>query len=184
MKTTYLPVLLSAVFIIIFSGSVWGDTFGSGLNTFDIAFVPIGNPVNVADKTGDPNPAGSVPYIFRMGKYEISEQIIAKANTLGGLGITMDGRGPDKPATSVSWNQAARLVNWLNSSTGAPPAYKFAIQPGEDGYDSNNNILLWTSADAGYDPGNRYRNKLARYFLPNMDEWYKAAFFDPGNGVY
>lgn len=185
MKTTYLPVILSTLFIaIIFSGSAWGDAFGSGANTFDIAFVPIGSPGNVADTTGDPNPAGSVPYTFRMGKYEISEQIIAKANALGGLGIAMDARGPDKPATSVSWNEAARLVNWLNSSTGAPPAYKFASQPGEDGYDSNDDILLWTPTDAGYNPGNRYRNTLARYFLPSMDEWYKVAFFDPVSGVY
>ena len=44
-----------------------GDTFGSGANTFDIEFVSIGNPGNAADTTGNPNPAGSVPYAYRMG---------------------------------------------------------------------------------------------------------------------
>ena len=136
--------ILAAVVGISFADRAAADTFGSGANTFDIEFVTIGNPGNAADTTGNPNPAGSVPYTYRMGKFEISEQMIDKANTLGGLGITKDTRGPDKPATSVSWNEAARFVNWLNTSTGSTPAYKFALQPGEAGYNANANIQLWT----------------------------------------
>jgi len=52
-----------------------------------------------------------VPYSYRIGKYEISEQMIDKANALGGLGITKDSRGPDKPATNVTWFEAAKFVN-------------------------------------------------------------------------
>ena len=182
MKTT--SALVSLIIVFAFSNCVRADTFGSGANTFNIEFVTIGNPGNAADTTGNPNPAGSVPYTYRMGKFEISEQMIDKANTLGGLGITKDTRGADKPATSVSWNEAARFVNWLNTSTGSPPAYKFAIQPGEGGYSANANIQLWTPSDAGYNPNNLYRNSLARYFLPSVDEWYKAAYYDPTSGVY
>ena len=54
-------------------------------------------------------------YTYRIGKFEISEQMIDKANALGGLGITKDTRGPDFPATSVTWYEAARFVNWLNA---------------------------------------------------------------------
>ena len=134
-----------ALLMAVADGAVLGraamfDTFGSGANTFDIEFVSIGNPGNAADTTGSPNPAGSVPYTYRMGKFEISEQMIDKANAVGGLGITKDTRGADKPATSVSWNEAARFVNWLNTSSGSTPAYKFAIQPGEVGYNANANI--------------------------------------------
>ena len=176
--------ILAAAVGVSFADRAAADTFGSGANTFDIEFVTIGNPGNAADTTGNPNPAGSVPYTYRMGKFEISEQMIDKANTLGGLGITKDTRGPDKPATSVSWNEAARFVNWLNTSTGSTPAYKFALQPGEVGYNANANIELWTISDAGYNPNNLYRNSLARYFLPSVDEWYKAAYYDPTSGVY
>jgi formylglycine-generating enzyme len=164
--------------------SAAGDTFGSGANTFDIEFVTIGNPGNAADTTGEPNPAGSVPYTYRMGKFEVSEQMIDEANAEGGLGITKETRGPNKPATFVNWNEAARFVNWLNTSTGSPPAYKFAIQPGEVGYIANANIELWTISDAGYDPNNLFRNTLARYFLPDVHEWYKAAYYDPTSGIY
>jgi formylglycine-generating enzyme required for sulfatase activity len=110
--------------------------------------------------------------------------MINKANAEGGLGLTKDTRGPDKPATSVTWNEAARFVNWLNTSSGSLPAYKFAIQPGEPGYVANTDIQLWTPSDAGYDPNNLYRNSQAKYFLPSVHEWYKAAYYDPTTGVY
>jgi hypothetical protein len=35
---------------------------------------PTGQLPNPADTTGSPNPAGSVPYSYRIGKHEISEQ--------------------------------------------------------------------------------------------------------------
>ncbi|MEX0610642.1 MAG: SUMF1/EgtB/PvdO family nonheme iron enzyme, partial [Pirellulales bacterium] len=84
----------------------------------------------------------------------------------------------------VSWFEAARFVNWLNTSTGSTPAYKFAIQPGEVGYSARANIQLWTISDAGYNPANLFRNSLAKYFLPSAHEWYKAAYYDPTSGVY
>jgi hypothetical protein len=186
MKTTVTRVLfVAALSGFFFANRAAADSFGSGLNTFDIEFVPIGNPGNVADDlSANPDFAGSVPYTYRIGKFEISEQMIDKANAEGGLGIIKDTLGFDKPATSVSWNEAARFVNWLNTSTGSSPAYKFAIQPGQVGYSANADIELWDSNDAGYNPNNLYRNRLARYFLPSVDEWYKAAYYDPTGGNY
>lgn len=150
------------------------DTFGSGSNTFDIEFVTIGSPGNAADTTGSPNPAGSVAYEYRIGKFEISEEMIDKANTLDALGITHDNRGANKPASSISWFEAAKFVNWLNTSEGHSPAYKF----------NGSTFELWQFGDAGYDPNNLFRNSQARYFLPSVDEWYKAAYYNAGDGTY
>lgn len=184
-STRFLTLLMTALFCGDFAHRAAGDTFGSGANTFDIEFVTIGNPGNAADDvSADPDFAGSVPYTYRIGKYEISEQMIDKANTLGGLGIITSNSSADKPATLTTWNQAARFVNWLNTSSGSMPAYKFAIQPKEAGYSPHGNIQLWTIGDAGYNPNNLYRNSLANYFLPSVDEWYKAAYYDPSGGVY
>ncbi len=61
-----------------FIAPVVADTFGTGANSFTIDFVTIGNPGNPPD--ANPNPAGAVPYSYRIGKYEISEQMIEKAN--------------------------------------------------------------------------------------------------------
>ena len=149
------------------------DTFGRGASSFEIPFVTIGQPGNAPD--GEPNPAGAVTYTYRIGKYEISEQMIEKANAAGALGITKDVRGPDKPATSITWFEAAQFVNWLNTSTGATPAYKF---------DSAGNFKLWLPSDPGYNSQNLFRNSLARYFLPSVDEWHKAAYYDPAAGHY
>ena len=166
--------LIAAVIVLLPAPISYADTFGSGSDTFGIVFVTIGNPGNADDTTGDPNQAGSVAYEYRIGKFEISEDMINKANTLGGLGITHDNRGANKPAFSITWPEAAKFVNWLNTDSGSTPAYKF----------SGSTFELWTPGDAGYDPNNLFRNSLATYFLPSMDEWYKAAYYDPNAGVY
>jgi formylglycine-generating enzyme required for sulfatase activity len=172
MKTTAAFVFLA--FTVRYARAVQADSFGSGANTFDVEFVSIGNPDNPVDATGNPNPAGKVEYVYRMGKYEISEDIINKANALGGLGITHNNRGLKKPATSISWFEAAMFVNWLNTSTGHHPAYKF----------NGSTFELWQSGDAGYNPANPFRNNQAFYVLPTAEEWYKAAYYDPAAGVY
>jgi formylglycine-generating enzyme required for sulfatase activity len=155
-------------------------TFGSGSNTFTMEFVTIGNPGNTADTTGTPNPAGSVGYTYGIGKTEVSESMISKYNleygNANGLTITTEEvpLGPNKPATKVSWNEAARFVNWLNTSTGGFAAYKFTTTG------VNDNIALWTVDDTlDYDPLNPYRSKRAIYALPSYNEWYKAAYYDP-----
>ena len=148
------------------------ESFGSGANAFTMEFVTIGNPNNAADTTGSPNPAGAVSYTYNIGKYEVSRDMINKANTAGVLGITLmnmssyGGNGVNRPATGVSWYEAATYVNWLNTSTGGTAAYKFV----------GGTFQLWSSTDAGYNASNMFRNSLAKYWLPSSNEWYKAAY--------
>lgn len=178
MKATYAPAL---AILTLCTSSAYADTFGSGANSFTIDFVDIGNPGNVADTTGKPSPAGAVPYSYRIGKYEISRGMISAANAEAGLGLTLanmtawGGNGADQPATGVSWVGLAKFVNWLNTSTGHSPAYKF---------DAQGAFQLWTASDFGYNPANQFRNTLAKYVLPSNDEWYKAAFYNPATGTY
>ena len=159
-------------------------TFGSGSNTFGIEFVEIGSPGNPADTTGTPNPVGSVPYTFDIAKFEISRDMITKANAEGGLGITLwdmssyGGNGANKPATGISWLEAARFVNWLNTSKGYQAAYRI---------DGNGNFQLWDVADSWTDSvrgTNRFRHKDSYFWLPSADEWYKAAYYDPDSGTW
>jgi formylglycine-generating enzyme required for sulfatase activity len=135
-------------------------------------FVTIGNPGNAADTTGVPNPVGSVAYTYNIGKYEVSRDMITKANSSGSLGITMQdmsiygGNGVNRPAAGISWNEAAKFVNWLNTSTGGTAAYKFV----------GGTFQLWSAGDAGYDASNMFRNSLAKYVIASRHEWYKAAY--------
>ncbi|MGJ8726365.1 MAG: choice-of-anchor D domain-containing protein [Roseibacillus sp.] len=152
---------------------------------FSMNFVEIGEAGNADDNTGN----GAVGSPYRIAKYEVSRSMIDAYNlNSGGPTLTMadmtsyNANGGDRPATGISWNEAARFVNWLNTSQGHAPAYKFTTNGGND------DIALWTSQDSGYDPTNAFRNSNAFYFLPSEDEWYKAAYFDPalngGSGGY
>jgi len=161
----------------------FATTFGTGANQFTMNFVPIGSPSNVADTTGSPNPVGSVAYDYSIGKFEVNEDMITKYNagfgTANGLAITKDTLGTNKPATSVSWNEATRFTNWMNTSTGGFAAYKFTTSG------VNANIALWTPAETlDYNAANPFRSLRANYVLPNHDEWYKAAYFDPTTNTY
>ena len=165
------------------------ETFGSGDNAFTMDFVTIGNPGNAADTTGAPNPVGSVAYTYNLGKYEVSRDQINKANSAGGLGITMydmsstmydmsssfGGNGVNRPATGVNWNEAAGYVNWLNESKGYQAAYKF---------DGSGNFQLWSAGDAGYNANNMFRNSLAKYVIASSNEWYKGAYGSPSGTWY
>jgi len=148
------------------------ETFGSGDNAFTMDFVTIGNPNNVADTTGSPNPVGSVAYTYNLGKHEVSRDQIDKANAAGSLGITMSdmsdygGNGVNRPGTGISWYAAATYVNWLNTSTGGTAAYKFV----------GGTFQLWSAGDAGYNANNMFRNSLAKYVIASSNEWYKGAY--------
>jgi sulfatase modifying factor 1 len=163
-------------------------TFGVAGNSFEMEFVPIGSPGNAPDTTGTPNPAGSVAYVYGIGKFEVSRRMVETYNAVFGTANTLQisladltpygGNGPDKPAT-LSWNSAARFVNWLNTSTGGYAAYKYNTGG------VNANIATWSASDVlDYDPSNPYRSRRATFALPSANEWYKAAYYDPGSGAY
>ena len=188
MKTPAMKITALCALALASITTARADTFGSGGNAFTIDFVTIGDPGNANDSgtTGIFfTPYGGVGSTFQMGTYEVSEDMINKANAEGGLFITKDTRtSVNQAATSVSWNEAARFVNWLNVSSGYAVAYKFAVQPGGGGYTGNEDLVLWTGGDAGYDAGNLYRNSDAHYFLPSENEWYKAAFYSGSGTTY
>ena len=152
------------------------QNFGSGANAFSIDFVEIGNAGNTPDVRTYVNPysVGAVSYIYNLGKYEVSRDVVQKASSSGGLGITLSdmsiygGNGGNRPAVGVSFQEMARIVNWLNTSKGYEVAYNFG--------GLNGNISAWASGQ--HYQNNLFRNKNAVFFLPTLDEWYKGAFAD------
>ena len=171
------PVLVPSIWTV-FGILPENNTFG-GANNFSLDFVTIGNPGNSNDITG----YGKVAYNYQMGTYAISQnQIdIAAMNGLQGM-PTGDWTG-DLPATSIRWDQIAAFINWLNTSQGYRPAYNLTYS---NGY---YNVSLWPTNQAWTNGGtNLYRNANCVYFLPNENEWYKAAYYDPnkngGRGGY
>jgi len=150
------------------------DTFGTGPNTFTIDFVPIGNAGNGADEGAGgglySSPYGGVPYAYRMGTYEISQDTIDKATGSGLTNVVAGFWTANQPAVNMTWYEAAAFVNWLNTSTGHQAAYNL-------NFDVDWSMSVWSSTERWQLGGeNLFRHKDTYYFLPSEDEWYKAAF--------
>jgi len=203
MKTTCTFVFFSATLTlaICFVSKAHASTV-----TFDWATV--GNPGNADDIHGPGH--GSVDYTYRISKTEVTNaQYVDFLNavadtdtnelynasmgsdTVGGItrsgssgsytyAVKADsiGNGPggvdgddytyaNKPVVYVSFFDAMRFTNWLENGqpTGAQGS--------------------GTTEDGVYTIGsgvNEVRNPSAIYFIPSVDEWYKAAYYDPNSG--
>jgi len=166
---------LVAAFTLGIQTSVRADTFGSGADTFTIDFVNIGNAGNAADTTG----YGAVPYEYRVGTYEITQDAITKATAGGLANVTAGEWTGNQPMAPISWYEAAAFVNWLNTSSGKTPAYDLTFSNGSW------SMALWSSEQAWTAGGtNLYRNKDAFYFLPSENEWYKPAYYNAAGTNY
>jgi formylglycine-generating enzyme required for sulfatase activity len=165
--------------------------------------VAIGNPGNAADPpaycmAGD---CGSVAEPFQISRFEVTNAQYAEflnavadadPNGLYALAMASDARGgitrsggsgsysyavkagrADHPVVFVSFWDALRFANWLHN--GEPAG---AQGPGttEDG--------AYTLAPGAVAGNTVTRNPGAQVFLPSENEWYKAAYYDPGLDSY
>ncbi len=171
--------LTLAGMLAIFALAARADTFGLPGNEFTIDFVNVGNAGNSDDAGAGGglyfSSYGGVRYPYRIGVYEVPQSAIDKAAASGMTNVVSDAWIGNQPAGNIRWYDAAAFVNWLNVSTGHPPAYKMTFL-------GSWSMELWSPAESwDNDPGpgvelNRYRHKDAWYFIPSEDEWYKAAF--------
>jgi formylglycine-generating enzyme required for sulfatase activity len=154
-------------------------------------YVVIGNPGNPKDTQWN-TARGAVGYEYEISKYKVSNaeysaflNAVAKSDphnlmVSGGGEILRDGEdgnytytvleGREKrPVLFVAVVDAMRMANWLSNG-------------GKPGSDTETGTYTFT----GYDVVSQ-RAANADYFLPNDDEWYKAAYYDPtknGTGGY
>jgi formylglycine-generating enzyme required for sulfatase activity len=168
-------------------------------------WVTVGDPGNVPDT--DPylypsicgpdwdQPCGSVPYTYRIGKYEVTnaqyaEFLNAVAATDTNLlynpdmdwgGITRSGSPgsysygtvagrENLPVLFVGFNDTVRFANWLHN--GQPTGMQDSTTTEDGAYPF---IDFWTVGA---------RNPGATVFLPSEDEWYKAAYYDAASMSY
>jgi len=171
----------------------------------DIVTVPVGNAGNTADSRY--GGYGAVGYEYNIGQHEVTAgqyteflNKVAGVDAYGlynttmsrtdyGSGITRSGGGTvvnpytysvnaafvNRPVNYVSWGDSARFANWLHNDqpTGAQDA-----NTTEDGaYALNgatsNAALLAVDREADW-----------KWALTSEDEWYKAAYYNPGSSSY
>lgn len=148
-------------------------------------WVNVGNPGNAADATG----YGAVAYAYKIGKYEVTNtqygEFLNKKGASNSysiynsamLGITQSGVPgafsysvtptlANHPVVHVSWFDAARFANWLMNGQG--------ISDMETGaYSLNGAMSGVVTANIG-----------ALVYIPNENEWYKAAYYSAVSANY
>jgi len=157
-------------------------------------WVTVGNPGNAPDplNEGSIPGIGSVPYVYRIAKHEVTNDQYAQFLTAvavtdtNGLynalmdseargGITQSGSPGaftynvktnmgDKPVMFVSFFDAMRFVNWLHN--GQPTGAQDAGTTEDGVYSISDGLSETRAADA-------------LFFIPTENEWYKAAYHQP-----
>ncbi len=142
---------------------------------------------------------GGVPYEFSIGKYEVTiNQYAAFLNSVASVtsdshivnlwatgmthdlniaGISRSGSGTlaspysysvigsgNRPITYVSWFDAARFCNWLHNGA-------------TNGASTETGAYTLNGATSGV---NFTKNIGATWWIPSLDEWYKAAWYKGG----
>jgi formylglycine-generating enzyme required for sulfatase activity len=177
---------------------------GGQVDWTGIDFVTVGSPNNPAYNRDDPQGLitgrGSTSYEFRMGRYEVTTgQWMEFYNTfkarsdsvpdsvlpppsIWGAQVDPNYTGPGtryrlipgnpdsgmRFTAGITWRTAARFCNWLCNGKSSSLS---ALDNGA--YDTS----------TFYDAGGRFdqlqHNPAAAYFIPSLDQWAKASFYDP-----
>jgi hypothetical protein len=167
--------------------------FAVDARAVSIDWTTVGDPNNPADSNGH----GSVPTAYRIDRYEVTNRQYVDflnavdpsgANTLGLFNTMMNNASyiaisynsgassgqkysvasgrDNQPVTYVTTYSALRFANWLNNGQG----------------NSSTEIGAYTLLGGTPTPSNSNsisRNPQASVFVPNNDEWYKAAYYSP-----
>ena len=173
--------------------------------------VTVGDPGNAADVTG----YGAVSSVYKIAKYEVTIQQytdflnavaatdtyslynasmatdlnvagISRSGTSGSYTysvINNGGNSANRPITYVSWFDSARFANWM--ANGQPTGAQSGTTTENGAYDLN-------GATSGTAPAKNVTNPntsaAPTFFIPNENEWYKAAYYSPvlnsGSGGY
>jgi len=179
--------------------------WGSFAQAITLNWSTVGDPGNAADPT---TTFGAVPYTYSITSFDITTgqyaaflNAVAATDTYGlytggmsgmssyfptyysaNVGIVQNGTAgnftystigsPNVPVFDVSWGDAARLANWLQN--GQP------TNLGEAGGSTETGAYTLNGATTAPVLMGISRNTNAVYAIPNVNEWYKAAYYKGG----
>ena len=204
MRTCKQVALYGAAVVVALSAAVaQADVFAMQDGQTSLSFVPVGDVNNPADPaTG----RGSVDHAYQMGTYDVTVgqyceflNAVAKDDTYGlynsymsstnglygsHINITQSGtpghysyavggsyaQAANCPIYATTWGDAARFCNWLQN--GQPKNL------GEVSGSTETGAYSLNSANDNNSLSSVGRNSGASYFLPTLDEWYKAAYYN------
>jgi sulfatase modifying factor 1 len=170
---------------------------------YDFNWAMIDHPSNAAypgDADGRMAGRGSVSYAYRISQLEITTSqwmefvntFTTQSNeyqqfalpTFWGASFDFSYKGPGRryvlnsyypeaarlPVGGISWRDAAMYCNWLTNGKGSSPS---SLASGA--YDAS---TFHTNPDGTY-TDQRTHSPTAQFWMPTLDEWIKAAHYDP-----
>lgn len=198
--------------ITSFALVAWLASSAQGLTIPTVSVGNQGNPTDVRYIDNQHlQGVGTVAYPFNIGKTEITNaQYVEFLNAVAGSdpyhlfqtggfadppwrGIGRTGSSPNyryyvrppelngtysyenKPVVYVNVDDAMRFANWLHN--GQPVGTEDATTTEDGAYTLNGATTVAAILAV-------HRNAGARWWLPNEDEWYKAAYYDARTGTY
>jgi len=207
-KSTFYSLLGMTACLIISANRGLADVLSMAPGLTSVEFVPVGNPGNTADAelmNDGTIGYGSVPYPFRIGKYEVTAaqyteflNAVAATDAYGlynssmaepamFFGCNIERLGSDGSYTySVAADWANRPVNYVSFwdslrfanwlHNGQPIGPQDASTTEDGAYTLAGYIGTVGTAIS--------RNPGAKFWIPSEHEWYKAAYYDPVAGHY
>jgi formylglycine-generating enzyme required for sulfatase activity len=114
------------------------------------------------------------PYAEDPGSRDLSGSFIFPRQATNDIGYTYEViPGFENTPTNLSWRMAARYVNWLHNDKAIT---RDAFESGV--YDT---ATFTQNADGTFNDQTT-RSPGARYWIPSLDEWLKAVYYDPHKG--
>lgn len=101
---------------------------------------------------------------------------ITRSGTSGSYTYAVSGSG-NRPVTYVSWFDAARFANWV--ANGQPTGAQGNATTEDGAYTLNG-----ATSGVGFtkNVNNPNTGTTTTWWIPSENEWYKAAYYDPGAG--
>jgi sulfatase modifying factor 1 len=198
-RTMGMSVVGLAGVVLAMAGAV-SVTLAQGDGIDWVTVGDVGNEPYPGDDHGNMAGRGGVGYEYRIGRYEVTTgQWLEFVNTFStqsddfthfakpdfwGAKMDWDYDGPGRryilrtdvetpemlPVGGISWREAAMYANWLHNDRSSDLS---AIEDGA--YDTS---TFSTNSDGTFNDQWTHHPD-ARYWIPTLDEWIKAAHYDP-----
>jgi formylglycine-generating enzyme len=189
-RTVLRAIALTAA-LLAASSALAADVFQMPSGWKSLEFASVGNAGNASDKTG----YGAVSNSYSLAKYDVTagqyvqflnavasddpyglyapemaasaDCNIQRLGSPGGYSYSVDSSSANRPVNYLSFGSAARFCNWLTNGQKSGAEDATTTEDGSyflNGATSNAQLLTVV------------RKSEARYVLPTIDEWYKAAY--------
>ncbi|MGA2255960.1 MAG: SUMF1/EgtB/PvdO family nonheme iron enzyme, partial [Thermoguttaceae bacterium] len=196
--------LLLAAALVASAASAQADVFNMPSGQTSLQFVTVGDSSNAADTTG----YGSVPYVYQMGKYDVTVgqycQFLNAVATTDTYGLYNSGMSTDMPTfgieqSGIPGSHSYSITGSYSQGVNCPifdvtwgDAARFCNwlqngQPnGREGSDTTETgayAMSGATTDAqlmDVPSPSHSGSAAATYFLPTENEWYKAAYYKSG----